>query len=74
LVSIVIVGVAGLFVALALAGVLLMTAGNGLTGFGQSVNLQPLESAGGTLSNWGAGILVFLALLAIAAVAILLRR
>ncbi len=73
MVSISIVGVAGVFIALGLAGYLLMSTGSGLSGFGQSIGVQPAVLAGNTLSSWGAGIIVVLAVLAIIVVLAFVR-
>lgn len=68
--NVIVMGVAGAFVALGVVALGLMGAGHGLTAFGQTFNEVQITNAGASLSGWGEGVVVLLAILAIATVAI----
>jgi hypothetical protein len=66
--KIVVLGVAGLFLALGVAGAFLLGFGHFTSAVGQAINSNPIASAGSSLSGLGIDIIVALIVLAIVVV------
>jgi hypothetical protein len=66
--KVLVVGVAGIFVALGLAAAGLLGFGHITTALGQALNLGPMAQAGDSLSAVGLDLIVFLAALGIVVV------
>ena len=70
-----VVGVAGVFVALALVGISLLGAGHSFSAVGQTYQNLPISKAGDALSSIGSAVVFLLAILAISVtVSFILRR
>jgi ABC-type transport system involved in multi-copper enzyme maturation permease subunit len=57
-------GVAGVFISLALLAFLFVSAGNSLTNFGSSLDLNSVSQSGNSLTGYGFDIIVVLVILA----------
>ncbi len=63
--KVVIVGVAGVFIALGIAGAILLGFGHVASAIGQAVDSGPVSQAGDALSGFGTDVIVVLIVLAI---------
>lgn len=66
--KVVVIGVAGVFLALGIAAAFLLGFGHVASAIGQAVGSGPISQAGDSLSGFGIGIIVILVILAIVVV------
>ncbi len=67
--EVVVVGVAGVFVALGVAAAIILGMGHATTAFGQAIGSGPIVQGGDALSGFGVDIIVLLAVMGLLVVA-----